>query len=200
VTAQLVAICGSPRRKGNSEALLAAFLEGVAEKDVTWEIIRTHGSGIGDCRACDACSRPASLGVCAFAEDGMGELLEKFRAAEGFVVATPIWFGGTPATFKAVIDRCQALWAADHSFSKHPHDKPAALLCAAGMDLKWQDAGVRAVVRSFLVSVYAKSAGEVFVHNIEAPGEIKEHPEVLAQAADLGRKVADLILDRPKDS
>jgi len=133
VTAGLVAICASPRRKGNSEALLAAFLDGVAEKGVTWEIIRTHRSGIGDCRACGACSRRASLGVCAFAEDGMGEVLEKFRAADGFVVATPIWFGGTPATLKAVIDRCQALWAADRTFSKHPHDKPGAILfCAWG--------------------------------------------------------------------
>jgi len=68
------------------------------------------------------------------------------------------------------------------------------------MDLKWQDAGVRAVVRSFLVSVYAKAVGEVFVHNIEVPGEIKEHPDVLAQATNLGRKVAELILARSKDA
>lgn len=198
MTAQLLAICGSPRRNGNCETLLAAFLEGVAEKGVTWEVVRTHGSGIADCRACQACSRPESLGVCAFAEDGMGRLLEKFRAAEGFVVATPTWFGGPPATLKAVIDRCQALWAADPKFSKHPHDKPAALLSVGGMNFKWQEPGIRSVVRSFLASVYARTVGEIFVHNVDAAGEIKKHPDLLAQATDLGREVADLILARPK--
>ena len=198
MTAQLVAICASPRRKGNCEALLAAFLEGVDEKGVTWEVVRTHRSGIGDCRACEACLRPATLGVCAFAEDGMGGLLEKFRAAAGFVVATPIWFGGPPATLKAVVDRCQALWAADRTFSKHPHDKPGALLAVGGMDLKWQDPGVRAVVRSFFASVYAKCVGEILVHDVDAIGEIRNHPNVLAQARDLGLKVAGLVLARPK--
>lgn len=198
MNAQLLAICASPRRKGNCETLLGAFLEGVDRKGVTWEVVRTHGSGIGDCRACEACSRPKSLGVCAFAGDGMGELLEKFLAADGFAIATPIWFGGTPATFKAVIDRCQALWAVDHTFSKHPHDKPAALLSVGGMDLAWQDAGIRAAVHSFLASVYARCVGEVFVHNVEAAGEINEHPETLEQARDLGVKVAELILVRSK--
>lgn len=195
MTAPLIALLASPRKRGNSAVLLDAFLEGVDEAGVPWEKIRTHALGIADCRSCGGCLRPERLGRCVV-EDGMAGLLDRFRGAGGFVVATPVWFGGPPATLKAVVDRCQALYAVDPRFRKHPHDKPGALLAVGGMNLAWQDPGVRAVVRSFLASVYARLTGEVFVHGVDHLGEMSARTDALDEARQLGRDVAGAMQAR----
>ncbi|MFH0963330.1 MAG: flavodoxin family protein [Planctomycetota bacterium] len=193
MSAQLVAIAGSPRRGGNTELLLDEFLAGLQEKGVTWEKIRVADLAIEDCRACGGCSRSNPPGRCVI-EDAMRDVLDRLRAAQGYVLATPIWFGGPPAALKAMIDRCQALWATDPTFSREKSKKPAALLVVGGMHLLWQDPGVRVVARSFFAALYARIVGELFIHDVDARGEILKHPDLLAKARELGRDLAGGIL------
>lgn len=52
---KILALLGSPRRKGNTAALLEKFVEGAASKKVVAETVFLHDLHIAPCTACNAC-------------------------------------------------------------------------------------------------------------------------------------------------
>jgi multimeric flavodoxin WrbA len=97
---------GSPRKKGNSEVLTEAFLEGVREAGGDPEIIRLCDLTINPCISCGGCD---DSGKCVV-EDDMTPLYEKIITIDKIILASPIFFYGITAQAKAFIDRTQALW------------------------------------------------------------------------------------------
>lgn len=191
---RLIAIAGSPRRDGNTEIMLDAFLSGVTETDVTWEKLRVTDMGIEACRSCGGCLRSKPPGRCVI-RDRMRDVIDTLRTADAYALATPIWFGGPPAQLKAVIDRCQSLWAEDAAAPIRPKlRKVGVLLVVGGMNLTWQDPGMRSVARSFFAALHARLVDEIIVHKVDDRGEINEHPEILEQARRLGCSTAERIL------
>ena len=192
--ARLIAIAGSPRRDGNTEIMLDAFLSGVTETGLTWEKLRVTDMNIEPCRSCGGCLRSKPPGRCVI-PDGMRKIIDTLRAADAYVLAAPLWFGGPPAQLKAVIDRCQSLWAENAAGPGRPKlRKVGVLLVAGGMNLAWQEPGMRSVARSFFATLHARLVDEIIVHKVDSRGEIREHPEVLKQARELGRKTAAQLL------
>lgn len=68
---------------------------------VETEIVRV---GNQDVRGCIACGRCGELGKCVF-DDVVNELAPKFQAADGLVVASPVYYASANATLIAVLDR-----------------------------------------------------------------------------------------------
>ncbi|HPE66253.1 MAG TPA: flavodoxin family protein, partial [Synergistales bacterium] len=61
-----IALLGSPRKDGNTAALLASFLEGAASKGYSGELIRLHEKKILPCAGCNACKKE---GKCVLSDD-----------------------------------------------------------------------------------------------------------------------------------
>lgn len=97
---------GSPRKKGNSEILTEAVLEGVREAGGSPEIIRLCDLKISPCISCGGCNKTGKCVV----EDDMTPLYDKIITIDKIIVASPIYFYGITAQTKAFIDRTQALW------------------------------------------------------------------------------------------
>lgn len=97
---------GSPRKKGNSEILTEAVLEGVREAGGSPEIIRLCDLKISPCISCGGCNKTGKCVV----EDDMTPLYDKIITTDKIIVASPIYFYGITAQTKAFIDRTQALW------------------------------------------------------------------------------------------
>ena len=97
---------GSPRKKGNSEILTEAVLEGVREAGGSPEIIRLCDLKISPCISCGGCNKTSKCVV----EDDMTPLYDKIITIDKIIVASPIYFYGITAQTKAFIDRTQALW------------------------------------------------------------------------------------------
>ena len=87
---QVLAINGSPRRRGNTEALLDAMAKGLAAAGALCEIVRVSDLDIHPCIGCGGCEKG---GECVL-EDDMTGLYPKIIEADRIVLASPIYFYG----------------------------------------------------------------------------------------------------------
>ena len=98
---KVLLINGSPHKNGNT-ALALAEMEKVFEAEgVDCEIIHIGNQPIRGCIACSSC---AKTGKCVF-DDAVNETAEKFAAADGLVLASPVYYAGPNATLTAFADR-----------------------------------------------------------------------------------------------
>jgi multimeric flavodoxin WrbA len=137
---RLLAIAGSPRRGGNSDALLDACAAGAREAGGEVDLLVVSEAGIVACTGCNACS---TSGRC-IERDGMREVYDRIDDADAFVVATPVYFATVPAGLKAFYDRCQPYWARRYVLHRPiARRRPAGLIVVgAGGDPYGDDCAV----------------------------------------------------------
>ena len=92
---------GSPREDGNTEIALKEMIHIFEEEGVETELVQIVRQDIRGCVACGYC---ADHGKCVF-DDVVNELAPKLEAADGVVVASPVYFGSANATLIACLDR-----------------------------------------------------------------------------------------------
>lgn len=98
---KVLIINGSPRRNGNTAVAIREMEKVFAEEGVETETMQIGGK---DIRGCIACKRCNELKRCVF-DDVVNEAAEKFKEADGLVVATPVYFASANATIIAFLDR-----------------------------------------------------------------------------------------------
>jgi len=188
---KIFAIHGSPRDKGNTEILLDAFLEGVAEGGLEFEKIKLYELKFSPCIACGECDH---LGECVLKDD-MTLLYEKYLTSDLLVVATPIFFYSHPAMVQAFFERFQAFWAKKYKLNhSHPYGKnPKGILLSLGAT-KGKKL-FEALVRTFkyvMDAGWGTYSGGLFFRGIDKRGEILDYPEYLEKAKTLGKEVFSL--------
>lgn len=99
-----IAICGSPRKGGNTETLLRRCLERIADKGIETEFIPLHDKTIRGCRACGWC-RENRDGTCVIKHDDMHAVMDRMKAADIIVVGSPVYFGSAAPEMMALLDR-----------------------------------------------------------------------------------------------
>ena len=104
---KVLGIAGSPRRGGNTDLLLEQAMVGAKSVGAETETIVLSKLSIEPCRHCDGC---LAEGQCVI-DDDMQSIYPKLRQADRIILASPMFFMGITAQAKAMIDRCQALWA-----------------------------------------------------------------------------------------
>ncbi len=92
---------GSPRANGNTAVAVREMEKVFAESKVDVETIRIGNKNIRGCIACGTC---AEKGKCVF-DDIVNELAPKFEAADGLVIASPVYYASANATLIACLDR-----------------------------------------------------------------------------------------------
>ena len=92
---------GSPRINGNTALAVREMEKVFAESGVAAETIQIGNKDIRGCIACGSC---AQKGKCAF-DDIVNELAPKFEAADGLVIASPVYYASANATLIACLDR-----------------------------------------------------------------------------------------------
>ena len=92
---------GSPRPEGNTSAALREMEQIFQKEGVEIEIIQVGNLDIRGCVACGGC---AKLGKCAF-DDIVNELAPKFKACDGLVVGSPVYYASANATLVALLTR-----------------------------------------------------------------------------------------------
>ena len=104
---KILVLLGSPRKKGNSTTLAEQIVKGAEAAGATVEKIYLHGQNIAPCQACYACRKPDSKG-CAI-DDDMQPIYKKLIEADGWVIASPVYWFSMSAQTKLFLDRCFAL-------------------------------------------------------------------------------------------
>ena len=92
---------GSPRVGGNTSVAVDELVQTFSEGGVETEVIQL---GKMDIRGCVSCGSCAKTGKCAI-DDIVNEIAEKFEAADGLIVASPVYYASPNATLIACLDR-----------------------------------------------------------------------------------------------
>jgi multimeric flavodoxin WrbA len=98
---KVLIINGSPRPNGNTSIAVREMENVFKEGGVEVETVQI---GNKDVRGCIACASCAKTGKCVF-DDIVNELAPKFEAADGLVVASPVYYASANATLIACLDR-----------------------------------------------------------------------------------------------
>ena len=98
---KVLVINGSPRANGNTATALGQMTNIFEKHGVEYEIVQIGTMQIRGCQSCGYCYKN---GKCAF-DDVVNELAEKLRDADGFVIASPVYFAGPNGTLVACLDR-----------------------------------------------------------------------------------------------
>ena len=100
---QILGICASPRRNGNSASLLAAFSDGASESGHIVDTVYLDDHISGFLRDCRGCRTPE--GDCSIADEYGALFLERFLPADVVVFATPVYWYGVSGILKTFLDR-----------------------------------------------------------------------------------------------
>ncbi len=98
---KILVLNGSPRPNGNTALAIAEMKKIFDAEDVACEIINV---GQEDIRGCVACLKCRELGKCVF-DDTVNVIADKFREADGLLIASPVYFASANATLIALLDR-----------------------------------------------------------------------------------------------
>jgi len=130
-TIKAIAICGSPRKSGNTEILLTYLLKELEKQDIDTELICLSGKTITPCRADESC-RKNKLTHCALKNDDFAPIFEKMKQAHIIVVGTPVYFGSATPELMALLDRAGYVSRGGHNFFSRKIGGPVAVATRAG--------------------------------------------------------------------
>lgn len=119
---KIMIIDGGPRRNMNTAAMVAKFAEGARNAGVEAKVVRLYDlDPYMGCRSCMACQlKDRRVDSCRF-PDGLTELLAECTAADGLVIASPIYYGEVTAQVRAFFERFTFPWL---SYSKGTFNAP----------------------------------------------------------------------------
>lgn len=106
MASNVLIVNSSPRKDGHTQRLCEAFIEGLKEAGKSYTLFNTEGKNIAPCKGCGACRNNG--GICVMRDD-MDEFCELFKAADGFVIASPMYYFTVNAQMKTLIDRMYAM-------------------------------------------------------------------------------------------
>ena len=126
-TGRVVLLCGSPRREGNTAKVLGECARVLEREGIETETVSLEEMRILSCTACGLCTN----GECAL-DDGLNEIIEKIREAEGFIVGTPVYFGAARGDVTAALQRIGMVSMASDSFLSRKVGGPIAVARRGG--------------------------------------------------------------------
>jgi len=188
---KVLGIAGSPRRAGNTDLLLAEVMKGAASRGAKVKTIILNDLKIAPCQHCDAC---LETGRCRI-EDDMQMVYNELEQADRIVLASPIQFMGVSAQAKAMIDRCQALWARKYVLNIPPlgdrRERKGLFVSVGGRKVANLFEGALITVKSLFTVLDIKYAGELVFPGVDEKGAITQNPDALNQAFLAGQKLVE---------
>lgn len=121
-----VILFGSPRKDGNTHALVDAFARRLREKQHEVSVLYLSDLNICPCRGCLSCLEKGECPI----DDDMEQVRRHIMEAEVVVYATPIYWFGPSAQLKLVMDRSLAFLDADYSSRVRGKKAVTLITCA----------------------------------------------------------------------
>ncbi len=185
---RVLGIMGSPRLKGNTDLLLEEALKGAQSQGAEVEKILVDKLNIAPCQECHGCLKDGNCII----RDDMDDIYPKLLNADGVIVASPIFFYGLSSQVKALIDRCQALWARKYILKWNPPNsgRKGVFISVGATRGKQLFDGSILTVKYFFQVIGVKYADELLIRGVDKRSEIKEHPTALSDVFELGRRLS----------
>lgn len=186
---RVLGIAASPRRGGNTDRLLAEVLKGAQSAGASVTTIVLSKLSITPCQHCDDC---LAAGVCSINDD-MQMVYRELEAADRVVIASPVQFMGPTTELKAMIDRCQAMWARKYVLKLPPlgdrRERKGLFVSVGGRQAADTFEPSLAIVKTFFRVLDIGYAGALLFSGIDKKDAIAGCPEAIHQAFQAGERL-----------
>ncbi len=185
----ILAFNGSPRKKGNTSAIIAAILEGARSKGAQTTEVRLHDINLKGCMGCLSCRK--KIGYCK-QQDDLSPYLQAIKSSDGIVIGCPIYMYRISGQMKLLVDRIYSLYAnrPDGGYdSMVPPGKTYALIISQGAPNP--DQYKKSI--NYLAGMTGSGLGMeevgriIHVSSEEKPAE--KNKDLLKEALEIGRKL-----------
>ena len=133
--ADVILLSGSPRKNSNTVQVLDICAEEIEKNGLTTEVLSLRGMKIESCIACNKC---VEKGNCVL-KDGLDEIIEKIRTADGFIPAAPVYFGTARGDIMAALQRIGKVSRGTDQFLSWMVGGPLAVARRGGQTLTLQE-------------------------------------------------------------
>lgn len=175
----ILILSGSPRKGGNTDLLVEAFVKGASQKHMV-EVVSVHDCKVYPCMGCNLCFRNEQH-ICV-QKDDISLIYKKMSVADMLVIASPVYFYGLSAQLKAVIDRFH-----NRIRDSFPIKKMALLLVGAAT-LPELFESILTQYRLCLNFFKLEDAGRVLVRGVKDKGYV-QNTEAMQKAYELGLNI-----------
>ncbi len=193
---QVVAIYGSPRRKGNTSLLLKRAVEGAIEAGAEVEELVLRDLKMSPCLEIYGCKKD---GRCVIQDDFQG-VYDKLLSCQGLMLASPIFFYTVSAHTKILMDRCQSLWVKRYWVEKavdgqrKPTRKGLFISVGATKGRRLFE-GTLLTVRYFFDILDVELWRSLLYRSLDFEGDVLKHSEYLQEAYQAGKELVQAIED-----
>ena len=190
MTKRILILSGSPKKSGNTAALVDWFTEGAVSEGALVEVIQTAflEFKFPGCTSCRFCQKQDAY-ECVI-EDDANLVLRKMASADVIVMATPLYFFSASAQLKVIIDRMFSLYKWDNTTGTMKtalKGKTLVLLASA-----YEDVGMEALEKPFVLT--AAYTGMKFrsllIPDAGVSGDIHKLHGVREKALEFGKTLA----------
>ncbi len=194
---KLLAIYGSPRRKGNTALLLKNAVKGAIEAGADVEEMILRDLTMSPCLEIYGCKE---TGRCVI-QDDFQQIYDKLLLCQGLMLASPIFFYTVSAHTKILMDRCQSLWVKRYWLEKNTIEKPKVtrkgLFISVGATKgKRLFEGTLLSIRYFFEILDMEFWRSLLYRSLDLERDILGHPEYLLEAHRSGKELVEAIQNR----
>lgn len=182
---KVLLISGSPKPKGNTVLLMEECSKVIEEHGVQAEIVSLAGKKIEACIACGKCSKNGECGL----DDGLNEIIQKIREADGLIVGSPVYFGTARGDVMCALQRIGYVSVNTDHYLAGKVGGPIAVARRGGQTLTLQEMLMFFLINDMVVpgsSYWNMAFGR-------QPGEVLKDEEGIATVRHFAANVAELV-------
>lgn len=162
---KVILLNGSPRKESNTRDVLDICAAEISENGVEAEVIDLRGKKIQSCIACNKC---VGVGKCVL-NDGLNEIIDKIREADGFIPAAPVYFGTARGDIMSALQRIGKVSRGNDKFLDWMVGGPIAVARRGGQTLTLQEMAMFFPINNMIMAgstywnmVFAGPSGTAF--------------------------------------
>jgi multimeric flavodoxin WrbA len=191
---KIIAIYGSPRRKGNTAVLLDQAVQGAEEAGAAVERILLHDLEISPCLEIYGCKETGRCSI----QDDFQKVYDQLQQCQGLMLASPIFFYAVSAQTKILMDRCQSLWVKKYWIDRVPfgeknYTRKGLFISVGATSGKKLFDGALQTVNYFFDVLDMELWQALLYRGLDFEGDVLKHPEYLEEAVNQGKAFAQAL-------
>ena len=185
---KVIAINGSPNKKGNTWDALKTAGEPIKAEGIDFEIIHIGNKHVHGCIACKNCKTNKN-NKCSINSDGLNDLLEVIREADGIILGSPVYYSGIAGTMKCFLDRLFYVSGSNGNWMRHKVGASVVAVRRSGGSATWNGLNHYLTISEMTV---ASSNYWNIIHGT-VPGDAEHDKEGVQVMQVLGANIAWLL-------
>ena len=185
---KIIAIYGSPRRKGNTATLMQKAIEGARDSGADVEEIVLRDLKISPCLEIYGCLK---AGECAIKDD-FQMVRDKILNSRGLILASPVFFYTVSTHTKMLMDRFQSLWVKKYWVDKAPkgqqvNSRKGLFISVGATRGKKLFDGMLLSIKYFFDVLDMELWKTLLYRQLDFQDDVLKHPEYLEEAYQAGK-------------